>query len=479
MTTTPKSGAQKADAAHNDMLERDNQEPTVQLMITGARDTHPIEAVPTDAGDQPVAGEDEAATVLRQSVRPEAPSSSRPRKNTLAMAITRPTRQEEQAADSTPPSGFANQGVAASPPDAGAPSHPVVPAASPMPAPPIAPPAPAAEMNARASDEVEDEIEDEVDEWAVADQPTVYLSPRTRPSSRPNPTFLETGEGTAWPPRPARAEPRSTPPRGSTPVQPIQRPSPALRPAPRQEPLAPPRAGSPRLVAPDGRVMPGTPPAGVPRAALPNPRMQRFQELHGRLEGSEGHELLHQEPRPVAEVVRRWWHDLLPGLEGALHYQREAKASGVHPIPAYAPEATSRLGDAFGRVAASARDLTERAQAAAAPTLKRLHAQAEQAAQAIVDKIEGSPARQQFPLLGPGRIAVFFKQGVTVGQAQKLLAASQARPIRLIPRKHGFLTLVPPGTEAEVAERLRVHPYVRDVAFLEYDEYGQPVRPER
>jgi hypothetical protein len=437
---TSKARAQKKDATQRDRLEQDEQEPTVLMASTGARDTQPIDIIPSETGGAPTADEDEEATVLRQTVRPETPSRSR--KNTLAMAITRPARQEERETQTTPPNGVGTKPAAAEPPE------------------------PEVDESDDISDEVADEIADEVDEWAVADQPTVYLPPRAQPSSRP--AFLETGEGHSWPPRPAQADRQ----------QRLVRPQSAARAQTPQAAGESPRAGSFRLASPSGRAMP-TPPGGVPRAAPPNPRMQRFQELRGQLEMSDGHERLRQESRPVAEVVRRWWHDLLPGLEGALHYQREAKASGIHPIPAHEPVAASRLGDAFGRVAASARDLTGRAQAAAAPALKRLHSQAEQAAQALVDRIEGSPARQQFPLLGPGRVAVFFKQGVTVGQAQKLLAASQARPIRLIPRKHGFLTLVPPGAEAEVAARLRVHPYVRDVAYLEYDEYGQTVRPPR
>ncbi|HLZ24819.1 MAG TPA: hypothetical protein VKQ30_22085 [Ktedonobacterales bacterium] len=476
MTTTSKAGAHEADATQRDKAKRDEPELPVQGVTAGARVTQPLAAISPDAVEHSADSEDEAATVMRQSVRPEAPS--RPRKNTLAMAITRPVRHDDSAPGATPPSGVATSRRAGETPPGGVVSQPA--SAALDAATPNEPAALASDDLASddlasddlASDDLAEDdgdVIDEVDGWAVADQPTVYLSPRTRHTSRP--AFLETGEGNSWPPRPARAvTPRP---------QPVARTQTPARPAAPQELAVPPRADGPRLASPAGRVMPGTPPAGVPHAALPNPRMERFQELRGQLEASVGHDRLHQEQRPVADVVRRWWHDLLPGLEGALHYQREAKASGIHPIPAYAPETTSRLGDAFGRVAASARDLTGRAQAVAAPALKRLHAHAEQAAQALVDKIEGSPARQQFPLLGPGRIAVFFKQGVTVGQAQKLLAASQARPIRLIPRKHGFLTLVPPGVEVEVAERLRVHPYVRDVAYLEYDEYGQPVRPAR
>ncbi len=211
----------------------------------------------------------------------------------------------------------------------------------------------------------------------------------------------------------------------------------------------------------------------------PDPRMERFQELrrqrfaHGQGERSDA------DPPPMADAVRQWWSDLRPGLQNALSYQREARASGMHPIPAYEAAPVSRLGDAFGRLAASARELSERAQQAAAPTFRRIHDQVEQAAQGIISRFEGDPVRQQAPLLGPGRIAIFFRQGVSVGQAQRLLAASAARPMRLIPRKHGFLARVQPGKEAEVCERLRQHPYVSDVVYLEFNEYGEPVGGRR
>jgi hypothetical protein len=203
--------------------------------------------------------------------------------------------------------------------------------------------------------------------------------------------------------------------------------------------------------------------------------MERFQALRRQRLAHDNGARTANDTRPVADMARQWWMDLRPGLERALRYQHEARASGVHPIPATEPVPSTRLGDAFGFLAASARDLTGRAQAKAAPVFKRIHAQAEQAAQAIVDRFESPSERQQAPLLGPGRVAVFFRQGVTVGQAQRLLAASRARPIRLIPRKHGLLALVPPGSEAEIGERLRVHPYVRDVSYIAYDEHGQPL----
>ena len=223
--------------------------------------------------------------------------------------------------------------------------------------------------------------------------------------------------------------------------------------------------------------MPDTPPQGTPRGAIPDPRMERLRELHRRRDGSEQGEYDPNADRHVADRVRQWWGDLRPGLKQALDYQHEARASGVHPIPAYEPApTTSRLGDAFGRLTASARELTGRAQSAAAPALRKLHDQAEHAAQAIVGRFEGDPVRQQAPFLGPGRIAVFFRSGVSVGQAQRLLSSLDARPLRIIPRKHGFLAYVLPGTEEQVSKRLRVHPYIRDVVFMPTDEYGDSVR---
>jgi hypothetical protein len=203
--------------------------------------------------------------------------------------------------------------------------------------------------------------------------------------------------------------------------------------------------------------------------------MQRFQELRNRRLAFEAHQRGPSDARPVVEVVRQWWSDLLPGLQRGLHYQHEAQASGVRPVPAHEASPFARLGDAFGRLAASARELTDRAQAVMAPAFKRLHGQAEHGAQAIVEKIEGPAVRQQAPLLGPGRVAVFFGQGVSVAEAQDVLADHYAIPIRLIPRKHGFLARVKPGTEADVAEQLRRHDCVRDVVYLEYDAYGQPL----
>lgn len=431
-----------ADRAQTDHVEAGDDP---QATVERARVTRELDAVapepeasadaevasqaPTDApADAPAQAQDEPPamdpdkTVVR--------STALPRRNTLA-AMTRPrgtTLPADAAPDAAP--------VQTSRMPAQPASHPSLPDAMP------------------------DGIADEVDEWSVADQPTVQLVPRPqRPAGRTSvlPRFLDTDEQQSWPPLSAAD------------VE-------AARSLRRRAISRTDRTGDQRLAAPDGRPIPQTPPRGIPRSALPDPRMERFQELRGHREALEDGEASPEEVAPVTERVRAWWNDLRPGLQRALHYQHVARASGIHAIPAYAPgPPTSRLGDVFGRLAASAREFSERAQSAAGPALKRLHDQAEQAAQAIVGRFEGSPAQQQAPFLGPGRVAVFFRPGVTVGQAQRLLAASQARPMRIIPRKHGFLAYVTPGREPEVSERLRQHPYVRDVVYMEYDEFGDPV----
>jgi hypothetical protein len=429
MTTTsnrPTKGTAKTNAAGlsgDEQVEQRSRE-TMELPV---QELEEHEVAPADApmarADLFEAGDDDdEATIQRETIQ-ATPTSSRPRKSTLAdIAIVRPRT----------------------------PSQPDV----------------AAEELAGPSD-VESQYEgyegiaDEVDEWSVADQPTIQLPPRM---ARVSADFLTTGDHKSWPPLRAAA-PISTPNPGRPPVPPsFPRRAPIARPAEIQ--------GS-RLAAPDGRTVP-PPPAGVSRATVSDPRMKRFQELQKRRVTPSSP----REDQPVTDAMRQWWSDLRPGLQRALQHQHEARASGTFPIPAHEPVPSSRLGDAFGRLGASARGLTEKAQAVAGPAIKRLHDQAEQAAQAIIERFEGNAMRQQEPFLGPGRIAIFFRSGVTVGQAQRLLSASQARPMRIIPRKHGFLAYVKPGFEVEISERLRLHPYVRDVLYVDYDEYGDTVEQE-
>lgn len=360
-------------------------------------------------------------------------------------------------------------------------------------------PAPQAVRAAASEPAAIEGIADEVDpDWAVADQPTVAFTPPAPPRQTQRPAFLETGEQEVWPPRPT---PTGTPPIGierpaaqftppPRPAFPASGPSAEtgapptsyatnrprtlgqVQPSPIPRPTSRPITNTNRLASPTGRLA-----LGSTSSAYSDPRMRRLVEL--RLQ-RDAHSAGHQGPgenAPVAQMLRQWWADLLPGLAQALDHMHEARESGVYPIPAHEPTAVGRLGDAFGRVTRAARDLGERAQAAAAPTLNKLHERAEQAAQALVERIEGPPVRQQAPLLGPGRVAVFFQQGVTVVQAQRLLVTNRARPLRLIPRRHGFLAFVQPGQEPVVGEQLRQHPYVRDVVYLEYDANGEPLPP--
>jgi hypothetical protein len=291
-------------------------------------------------------------------------------------------------------------------------------------------------------------------------QPPAGYGPASRPLTPP-PTRQMAGPGVPGGAAPTGAPfgAPTAPPAGPQASPPTNTLRSMMRPAPGQE----------RIPSPTGRPAAGTWPANS------DPRIRRLEELRRqRLAQIAGE---HGEGVPVAQMVRQWWNDLVPGMRNALHSQHEARASGVYPMPATETATTGRLGDAFGRLSAAVRDMSERAQSATGPTLKGIHERAEHAAQAIVERFEGSPARQQAPLLGPGRLAVFFRQGVTVGDAQRLLVATRARPMRLIPRRHGFLALVPPGNESSIGEQLRQHPYVRDVVYLEYDALGQALPP--
>jgi hypothetical protein len=425
----------------------------------------PDDTTPAELGDE---------TVHAPRVEP-APTV--PRKNTLAVAIPRRPSEAGDAGRDTPAATSAQ--VQRDEPH-------VVGASGGRPQPDGRPPyADAAEPPPATDDgdqmdeaDVFDEV-DENDEWSIADQPTIYLTPRSHtPPRRATPPPAEAPTAELPAPRIRRtladAPGMPRPSLGSRPNGPRSAP-PASGPRRDGPPSAPTGYGRTRLASPEGEVIPPAPPDGISPAALPDPRLQRFQRLRERRLTRDAGGQDSSDPRPVAEVARQWWNDLAPGVRKGLSHQHEARASGVHPIPAYEPAPSSRLGDAFGRLAASARELGDRARAVAAPALKRIHAQTEQAAQKLVHRIEGPTARQQAPLLGPGRIAVFFRQGVTVRQAHEALMDAHARPLRLVPRKHGFLAYVVPGSEAQVAATLRDHPHVDDVAFLEYDEFGNPL----
>jgi hypothetical protein len=349
-------------------------------------------------------------------------------------------------------------------------------------------------------DGVADEVDQDV-EWSIADQPTIQLSPEELQALRPSffevdeqpdqpSAFLNTGElesQPSWPPRPYVAPstsdprapgyvpsgfpPRSSPPqvgRAGLPPRPqLPLPQPsfplpdATRPAPRTN----------RLERPDGQSVHRPEVNGFP-SSEDSAHTARLKQLRRERVAHDRGEAATDDVTPVAQQVRQWWSDLRGNVGGALEHQHELRESGTHPLPAYTPTATRRLGDAFGRLAASARGISELAQHAVGPAFKAIHDRVETTAIGIRDKLEGDNMRQQAPLLGPGRIAIFFRHGVSVGQAQRLLAASSARPMRLIPRKHGILAQVMPGLEPEIGERLRQHPYVDDVLYMQYLDHG-------
>jgi hypothetical protein len=438
---------------------------TTRKLPAAAPAAQPNETAPAELGDE---------TVHAPRVEP-APTI--PRKNTLAVAIPRrPPEAGDAGRDIPAAAGTQVQHdeprlVGAS---GGRPQPdgrlPYVDPAEPLPA--------TDDVDQMDEADVFDEVEAD-DEWSIADQPTIYLTPRPQtPPRRVTPPLAEAPTAELPAPRIRRTLADATgmprPSLGSRPNGPRSAP-PASGTRRNGPPSAPTGYSRTRLASPEGEVISPAPPDGIEPAALPDPRLQRFQRLRERRLKRDAGGQDARDPRPVADVARQWWNDLAPGVRKGLSHQHEARASGVHPIPAYEPAPSSRLGDAFGRLAASARELGDRARAVAAPALKRIHAQTEQAAQALVHRIEGPAARQQAPLLGPGRIAVFFRQGVTVRQAHEALMDAHARPLRLIPRKHGFLAYVVPGSEAQVAATLRDHPHVDDVAYLEYDEFGNPI----
>jgi len=445
-TATPEVTSDATDTADDMTFNATDQSPTRQR---DARVTMPLAATHVDEewpkgvlGGAPD-DSDPAATVATAAIPSSSPSNtSRPRKNTLAAAIRPRQSDEHPAVRSIPvyhpdsdelPGGFADD------------LH---------------------DLHESARDGIPDETDGE-DEWSVADQPTVMLVPQIftgAAAHQPAAHQPAATERASWP---SLRDAQGAAERGAAPRQPKS-----------TRPIQPDVLGGPRYASPDGKLMPETPPEGTPRVAHVSPRVERFQELRGQRKAHEQGELTPQDTPPVKEAVHAWWNDLRPGLGHALHAQHEARASGAYPIPAYVATAVSRLGDAFGKVAVSTRDLAMRAHNTAAPTLRRWHDQAEEYAQRLIDRLEGGPVQQQAPFLGPGRIAVLFRSGVTVGQAQRLLQTARAKPMRLIPRKHGFLALVLRGTEGEVAERLRQHPYVRDVIYMEYDDPSQSLSAE-
>ena len=444
--------------------------PARQLPIVRAQPLEPAETPRDDGAAADEGGEeytyydededDGDETVIAQAT---------PRPRTLSAAF-RPPRDDDTPPRETPPLRDERLPHETPPPrEERLPRQESLPREERLPRDATLPPFPAVMPLAEEPEDDGDAIEDELDpeeEWAVADQPTIYMPPK-----RGSGTSRAAPQQEGWPYRPQPGPGQGRGPTGPRPG--IVRPGVPLR---RFASIPAPRSGyeGPRLASPTGRPMPGTPPDGVSPAALADPRMERFQHLRESREAHEHGDRAPDEMRPVSEIVRRWWGDLLPGLRGALHHQHEAQASGVHPASPYDAAPASRLGDAFGRLTQSARDLTERAR----PALQRIHDQAEHAAQALVGRFEQPTAVQQAPFLGPGRVAIFFKSGVTVGQAHALLVRRQARPMRLIPRKHGFLAAVAPGREAEVCDGLRDHPYVRDVAYIAYDDAGQPIDQE-
>lgn len=182
------------------------------------------------------------------------------------------------------------------------------------------------------------------------------------------------------------------------------------------------------------------------------------------------------EPRPISAIVRQWWRRLQPGLDRVMG---RAHRSGLHALRSTASLTSASLSavklrsldDDAPSVAprsSQARQIGARASTAALPALQQLHSRAERVAQRLVEKIDerlGSSPPMRHVLLGPGRMIVAFAPGVSIRNAQIVIAGVQARPLRRLIGYNAYLVLVPPGRESRYAERLHSYREVTGVHF--------------
>jgi hypothetical protein len=187
----------------------------------------------------------------------------------------------------------------------------------------------------------------------------------------------------------------------------------------------------------------------------------------------------HEHPAPaesdLSRRLKQWWHDLQPGIDRVLGRAHHGGTRGARDtvrqtsaqLPAVRVRSRSDQPQARPHSPA-ARELGHRAQTAATPALEHLHARAERAAQALVDRLEehlGGRPPMQHVLLGPGRMIVSFLPSITIRDAQIIIASVQARSLRRLIGYNAYLVLVPPGREAIYAGRLQGYREVTGVHF--------------
>lgn len=203
---------------------------------------------------------------------------------------------------------------------------------------------------------------------------------------------------------------------------------------------------------------------------------REFAQLRGQrlARDSQAHPVV-TDPRPLTSQIRRLWDRVQPGLERVMG---RAHRSGFYALGASASQTSTNLpavrlradddAPAIAPRSSAARAIGERASTAAVPALRRLHSRAEEAAQRLVEKIDaslGATPPMKHVLLGPGRMIIAFAPGISIRNAQIVIASVQARPLRRLVGYNAYLVLVPPGRESRYAERLHDYREVTGVHF--------------
>ena len=180
---------------------------------------------------------------------------------------------------------------------------------------------------------------------------------------------------------------------------------------------------------------------------------------------------------PLTSKLKQIWGEMKPGLDRVLGRSHRAGLRGTRStswhtsaqLPAVHMKSLQEPSTpAIQRLSQSAKHLGVQANVAAQPALLRLHAQAERLAQRLVDRIDerlGAAPPLQHVLLGPGRLVIAFAQGVSIRDAQYVIAAAQAHTLRRIVGYNAYLILVPPGREVRYAQRFQSFQEVIGVHF--------------
>lgn len=312
--------------------------------------------------------------------------------------------------------------------------------------------------------------------------------------ARPEPAEPSSGEIPAEPPtilldvESLRKAPPPAPPMRRPVSSPTERPPdrssrPSSRPfAPPSRPLTLPSEPRP---APPERSDASWPRVPRPIAVGPHVPGAQVTDPDGDFARLRSERLSHKLPPPDNEPheialtgkLRQFWHTIKPGLDRVLGRSHRAGVRGYREtnfhtsssLPAVQLRPTdSDATPVITRLSQTAKQIGVQAREAALPALVQFHVRAEQAAQRLVDRIDarlGSTPPMQHVLLGPGRMVIAFAPGISIRNAQTIIAATHARALRRVVGYNAYLVLVPPGREARYAERFHNYREVTGVHF--------------